>query len=146
MGNRQVTLFCHMRVRSVKGTLIGKEEWELTDEVYHMKQVCYKRLRESFDDAVKGCRCVIDIPNEVKDMIWKVDNTFDEYVTQIIIIEILVYDSINTVAEVVTKHLKFNNLDARSARDMLRQERRNVEECCENLMRVYRTTRMMTWK
>lgn len=135
-----------MGVRSVKGTPISKREWELTGEVYHMKQVCYKLLRESFDNAVRGCRCVIDIPNEVKDVIWKVDDTFDEYDTQIVIIEILVYDSINTAAQVVTKHLTFNNLDARAARNVLRQELRNVEECCENFMRVNHSTRMPTWQ
>lgn len=146
MGNRQVKLLCHMRVRSVKGTVIGKEEWDLTEEVDYVKEVCYDRLRKSFDNAVRDCRSVMDMPKEVRDVIWYVDDTFDEYDTQIVIIEILVYDRINTVAQVVTKHLKFNKLDSRSARDMLRQELRIVEECCENLMRVHSRQRMLTWK
>lgn len=140
MGNsKSKRLLCHMQVRTVRGRQIGHSKLELYEVSSEMKKICYKSLRDSFDNIVKRYDLQIVMPDDIQLSIKNLDEKFDKYDTQVVIIDVLIHEYQKKVESSFHKIMQFNNTSVLAVRQFMDDEIQRIEKEFQETINIFRS-------
>lgn len=138
MGNsKSKRLLCHMQVRTVRGRQIGHSKLELNETRTEMQKICYKSIRVAFDDIVKRYDLPIVMPDDILSSIQNMDENFDVYDTQVIIIEVLIHEHQKKVHSGFKKILQFKDTSVNAVRQIMDNEIKRIEKQCQETVKFF---------
>lgn len=138
MGNSKCKyLLCHMQIRTVGGRVIGLSTFEKNETITEMKKICYKSLRAAFDNIAKLYDLPLAMPEHILSSIENMDEEFDVYDTQVVIVEVLIHENSKAVQNRVHKKLQFKNTDVNIVRKIMKKEIERIEKECQDIMKFF---------
>lgn len=103
-----------------------------------MRETSYQKLKGFLGGILKCYTPPIDIPENVLKMFYEVALDDDSCDVQVIIIELLLDPTANTIVGLFAQKMKFSGLDERTVDNMISMELNTIEKQREEIVSFFR--------
>lgn len=139
MGSEQsVEIICRVHMYTAQGEQRTEIESRWNGKKSWMRETSYQKLKEFFGDILICSTPPIDIPENVLKMFYEVAQDYDSCDVQVIIIELLLEPTTNTIVGLFAQKMKFSGLDERTVDNLISMELNTIEKQREEIVSFFR--------